>query len=94
MSITRFPLHQQWGHIGSELERAISRQTQADTQSYHNSIERILNMISEMIPQHQGKHSLKELTRFKEYLLEHYASVKNPTLTLEELKSYTYSFIR
>lgn len=93
MSITKFPLNQQWGHVGSELGRAISRKNQNDVESYSNSLKRALNMLSEMIDDHQQKnHNLKEITRFREFLAGIYTQ-SGEVVSLHELESYCNHFV-
>lgn len=92
MSITRFSFNQQWGHIGSELGRAISRKKHNDEVAYKNSLERALSMLDEMIADHIFKHNLKEITRFREFLCGIYLHASEVNIQLNDLENYCNQF--
>lgn len=92
MSIVRFPLHQQWGHVGSELGRAQHRLEINDRDSYLSSLERALNMIDEMIADHIGKRNMKEILRFREFLAGNYVGDSSVEVNLKELEHYCNQF--
>jgi hypothetical protein len=93
MSVTRFPFKQQWGHVGSEIGRAIGRKTLHDTESYKKALERAMDMLDEMISVHTGFHNLKELTRFREFLAGIFVGSSEVNITLEELERYCNRFV-
>ncbi len=92
MSITRFPLALQWGHVGSELVRANQRYKKGDMRGYESSMLRVLDMLHDMINDHQEKRRLvKECCLFREFLLE---SFYQKSFVPETLVRYCQSFLR
>lgn len=92
MSVTRFPLVAQWGHVGSELVRANQRYEKGDMRGYESSILRVLDMLHDMIDDHQKRgRSVKECCLFREFLLE---SFHQKMFIPETLLWYCQSFLR
>ncbi|MCX8009164.1 MAG: hypothetical protein N3A54_05720 [Patescibacteria group bacterium] len=92
MTVTRFSLHQQWGHVGSELIRANNRIRLGDIAGYEKSIDRVFAMLNDMILDHKKRgRNVKELYLFRDGI---FACCKKRTIIDVDYIRYCESFVR
>lgn len=85
-------MHDQLGHIGSELARADSRQQINDPDSAQEALCRAIDLIDLTLGDQRWSSRLKEIARLREIVGGHYAKAELYGTTLKGLESYCTSF--
>jgi len=94
MSMSRFTIYEQWGHVGSEIGRAIGRQKIDDTTSAKNALERAINILDEMVEAQIHNHNIKEILIFRDLVAENYLQLSEIRVKLDQLEYYCNQFAR
>jgi hypothetical protein len=81
-----------FGHISSELSRALSWRTR-NKEYYARSLERAIDIADALKDKCVHEKFLKEVTRFREVLSDLYADTQMYEESLESVLSFTSSFV-
>jgi hypothetical protein len=83
---------EQMANIGSEIERAIRWKGKGNPDYSNQAFERALELLEITITDKKNKHRLKELTRLKEMLADHFQFENEYRSTDKSWTNYFYPF--
>ena len=86
------PFFQQMSNIGSEIERTIKWKEKGNKEYSQMAFERSLELLELTIADRKNVKRLKELTRLKEILIDHFEFNNDYHSTDKSWSNYFYSF--
>ncbi|MDP3793794.1 MAG: hypothetical protein Q8R07_03510 [Candidatus Uhrbacteria bacterium] len=89
---SQFTLMEQLGHVGSEVDRAIHWSVKQSVESSQNAIDRALELLDLTIADPRWRHRLRELTRAREVLCDHFYGSNEYDSSDASLQKYFLDF--
>ena len=87
-----YSLAEQLGNVGSEVLRAINRESVGDFAGRQNALERALELIDFTLSDASHRRRLKEIVRLRELLAANYAQSDYYQVGLNDLQNYLLPF--
>lgn len=85
-------LIEQLANVGSDIERTIKWKKEGDTEYSSNAFERALELLDLTVADPKNKGRLKEISRVREALVDHFVYNNEYTTTDELWQNYFYDF--
>lgn len=91
---TKFTLCEQLANVGCDIDRAIRWKSQGDLVASQQAFERALELLSLtlMDPKYRGQAKLRELSRTRELLIDHFMYDNEYKTTAQIWSNYFWSF--
>lgn len=88
----KMPFFEQMANIGSEIERTLRWKEKGNKEYSKKAFERALELLEITISDSKNRSRLKELTRLRETLIDHFEFSNEYHSTEKSWRNYFYSF--